>query len=104
MLAYQSYNVKSPLNGEAARWVEENKHRVPLDRVSLLPEEERQSNAPQPAKTPSAKATALSRASPFAFGGRGADGRADSRELSAVLRIVQGFRVVRGPHGSMQMR
>jgi predicted Zn finger-like uncharacterized protein len=40
MLAYQSYNVKSPLNGEAARWVEENKHRVPLDRVSMLPEEE----------------------------------------------------------------
>jgi predicted Zn finger-like uncharacterized protein len=45
MLAYQSYNVKSPLNGEAARWVEENKHRVPLDRVSLLPEED----ASQPA-------------------------------------------------------
>jgi predicted Zn finger-like uncharacterized protein len=40
MLAYQSYNVKSPLNGEAARWVEENKHRVPLDPVSLLPEED----------------------------------------------------------------
>jgi predicted Zn finger-like uncharacterized protein len=40
MLAYQSYNVKSPLNGEAARWVEENKHRVPLDSVSLLPEED----------------------------------------------------------------
>lgn len=41
MLAYQSYNVKSPLNGEAARWVEENKHRLPLDPVSLLPEEEK---------------------------------------------------------------
>jgi hypothetical protein len=40
MLAYQSYNVKSPLNGEAARWVEQNKDRVPLDRVSLLVEEE----------------------------------------------------------------
>jgi predicted Zn finger-like uncharacterized protein len=39
MLAYQSYNVKSPLNGDAARWVEENKHRVPLDPVSLLVEE-----------------------------------------------------------------
>jgi ubiquitin-protein ligase len=39
MLAYQSYNVKSPLNGEAARWVEENKHRLPLDGVSLLVEE-----------------------------------------------------------------
>lgn len=40
MLAYQSYNVKSPLNGEAARWVELNKDRLPLDAVSLLPEEE----------------------------------------------------------------
>jgi predicted Zn finger-like uncharacterized protein len=40
MLAYQSYNVKSPLNGEAARWVEEHKHLVPLDTVSLLVEEE----------------------------------------------------------------
>ncbi len=41
MLAYQSYNVKSPLNGEAARWVEENKHRIPLDTVSMLVEEDR---------------------------------------------------------------
>jgi predicted Zn finger-like uncharacterized protein len=40
MLAYQSYNVKSPLNGEAARWVEENEDRVPLDTVSLLVEED----------------------------------------------------------------
>jgi predicted Zn finger-like uncharacterized protein len=39
MLAYQSYNVKSPLNGEAARWVEENKQRVPLDPVSMLVED-----------------------------------------------------------------
>lgn len=48
MLAYQSYNVKSPLNGEAARWVEENKDRIPLDLVSLLPEED------QPVKPPKA--------------------------------------------------
>jgi ubiquitin-protein ligase len=39
MLAFQSYNVKSPLNGEAARWVEENLDRLPLDNVSLLVEE-----------------------------------------------------------------
>ncbi len=39
MLAYQSYNIKSPLNGEAARWVEENVDRLPLDDVSMLPEE-----------------------------------------------------------------
>ncbi len=31
MLAFQSYNVKSPLNGEAARWVEEHKDRLPVD-------------------------------------------------------------------------
>ena len=45
MLAYQSYNVNSPLNGEAARWVEQNKHRLPLDPVSMLPEEERQDSS-----------------------------------------------------------
>lgn len=50
MLAYQSYNVKSPLNGEAARWVESNKHLVPLDPVSMLVEEEAPAatTAPQP--------------------------------------------------------
>jgi len=31
MLAFQSYNVKSPLNGLAARWVEENLDRLPVD-------------------------------------------------------------------------
>ena len=35
MIAYQSYNTKSPLNGEAARWVEQNLARLPLDRVSM---------------------------------------------------------------------
>lgn len=46
MLAYQSYNVKSPLNGEAARWAEENKDRLPLDKVSLLPEESETDSPP----------------------------------------------------------
>lgn len=40
MLAYQSYNVKSPLNGDAARWVEQNLDRIPTDTVSMLAEEE----------------------------------------------------------------
>ena len=31
MLSFQSYNLKSPLNGEAAKWVEENKDKLPLD-------------------------------------------------------------------------
>jgi predicted Zn finger-like uncharacterized protein len=74
MLAYQSYNVKSPLNGEAARWVEENKHRVPLDRVSLLPEEDQAPSAngvnhvnshPQPSMVHTASPAApISSASP----------------------------------------
>ncbi len=46
MLAYQSYNVKSPLNGEAARWVEEHLDDLPLDPVSMLVEE---SDATSPA-------------------------------------------------------
>ena len=41
MLAYQSYNVKSPLNGEAARWVDEHQEELPLDRVSMIVEESR---------------------------------------------------------------
>ena len=55
MLAYQSYNVKSPLNGEAARWVEKNKDRFPLDPVSLLPEDERPIAAQEPGPATAAK-------------------------------------------------
>src|SRR4051812_2283040 len=38
ILAYQSYNTKSPLNGEAARWVDQNVDRLPLDNVSMVVE------------------------------------------------------------------
>jgi ubiquitin-protein ligase len=31
MLGYQSYNIKSPLNGRAAQWVEQNTSQVPTD-------------------------------------------------------------------------
>jgi ubiquitin-protein ligase len=47
MIAYQSYNVKSPLNGEAARWAEQNLERLPLDRVNMRVDElERQPAKP----------------------------------------------------------
>jgi ubiquitin-protein ligase len=39
MIAYQSYNTRSPLNGEAARWAEQHLDELPLDPVSLLPDE-----------------------------------------------------------------
>lgn len=35
MLAYQSYNIKSPLNGEAAQWAAKNRARLPLDRFDF---------------------------------------------------------------------
>jgi len=35
MLTFQSYNTKSPLNGAAARWAEQNLHRLPLQSVDL---------------------------------------------------------------------
>lgn len=31
ILAYQSYNTKSPLNGRAAQWVHEHRDRLPID-------------------------------------------------------------------------
>lgn len=75
MLAYQSYNVKSPLNGEAARWVEENLYQVPTDKVSLLPEGEAKSTngdahvaAPAPSQlaspAPAQRATAVNLSTP----------------------------------------
>jgi hypothetical protein len=35
MITYQSYNTKSPLNGEAAAWAEQNQPRLPLENVDL---------------------------------------------------------------------
>ena len=35
MIAYQSYNVKSPLNARAAAWAEQNMDSLPLDRSDL---------------------------------------------------------------------
>ena len=35
MICYQSYNVKSPLNGEAAAWAEKNMASFPLENADL---------------------------------------------------------------------
>ena len=39
MISYQSYNTRSPLNGEAARWVDEHVDELPLDPVSMMPDD-----------------------------------------------------------------
>ncbi len=36
MLAFQSYNTQSPLNGAAAQWVDENLERLPVDSAELV--------------------------------------------------------------------
>jgi hypothetical protein len=36
ILAYQSYNIKSPLNGRAAQWVDEHQDRIPIDREEFF--------------------------------------------------------------------
>ncbi|HNW33846.1 MAG TPA: ubiquitin-conjugating enzyme E2 [Candidatus Ozemobacteraceae bacterium] len=35
MLSFQSYNLKSPLNGEAAKWVDKNRSRLPIDKMDF---------------------------------------------------------------------
>jgi len=37
MISYQSYNTKSPLDGEAARWADQNQHLLPIDSTDLWP-------------------------------------------------------------------
>ena len=36
ILAYQSYNTKSPLNGRAAQWVDEHRDQLPIDREEFF--------------------------------------------------------------------
>jgi ubiquitin-protein ligase len=53
MLAYQSYNTRSPLNGEAARWTDQNLARLPLDAVSMAAQEPQAEPGQPPAPPPS---------------------------------------------------
>jgi ubiquitin-protein ligase len=54
MIAYQSYNTKSPLNGEAARWVDQHVDELPLDPVSMMPDDATVSGAGVPTSRPKA--------------------------------------------------
>jgi ubiquitin-protein ligase len=37
MIAYQAYNIKSPLDGDAAMWADKNPQHLPVDRRDLRP-------------------------------------------------------------------
>ena len=47
MITYQSYNTKSPLNGLAARWAEENLARLPIQKIDLSADRDGQRDAAQ---------------------------------------------------------
>ena len=44
MLAYQSYNLKSPLNGDAAHWTDKNRFKLPTDRTDFTSYFEKSTN------------------------------------------------------------
>ena len=52
ILTYQSYNTKSPLNGEAARWIDGNIDRLPLETVNMAIEESNSPDEPLPPPPP----------------------------------------------------
>ncbi|MCO6437294.1 MAG: hypothetical protein J5J06_09435 [Phycisphaerae bacterium] len=54
IITFQSYNTKSPLNGEAARWADHNESLLPVDSVDLWPAEEKSVRAA--AAVPTARA------------------------------------------------
>jgi predicted Zn finger-like uncharacterized protein len=59
LIAYQSYNTKSPLNGEAARWVDEHLDEIPLDPVSMMPDDAGAAPRPAPAAAAVARPAAV---------------------------------------------
>lgn len=48
MIAYQEYNTKSPLNGLAAKWAEQNAAMLPIDTRGVAPPLNAQGASPQP--------------------------------------------------------
>lgn len=62
ILAYQSYNTKSPLNGRAAQWVEENRDRVPVDREEFFLD---LTTAPAPTPAPATACSNCGGTGPF---------------------------------------
>ncbi len=80
MIAYQSYNLKSPLNGEAAKWVEQNMGKLPLDTTDfgaiLAPERPSASTSTAPCGPAPRAATAAARPNPA--GRRSWSARADT--------------------------
>jgi ubiquitin-protein ligase len=85
MIAYQAYNIKSPLDGEAAMWADLNQQRLPLDGRDLRPAED---EGPVPLAVADALLKAATTALPVArppaatAEGDGAPGPAEGRAVA----------------------
>jgi ubiquitin-protein ligase len=85
MIAYQAYNIKSPLDGEAARWADLNQQRLPMDGRALRPAEDEGPVAPAGVYAlPETAATAAPAARPPAVTAEsdGAPGPAEGRAVT----------------------
>jgi hypothetical protein len=60
MIAYQAYNIKSPLDGEAAMWADLNRELLPIDKRDLVPSSDTAANAIPPTPPVTAQAGAES--------------------------------------------
>jgi ubiquitin-protein ligase len=72
MISYQEYNTKSPLNGLAAKWAEQNAKLFPVDPRDIAP----------PTDKPQTAALAASEAVPVAESAAPADNGADVAQVS----------------------
>jgi len=70
MLAFQSYNVKSPLNGRAGQWTEEHLDALPIDKDEFFID---LAAAPPPASAPAGCANCAAENAPLVSCGRGHD-------------------------------
>jgi len=64
MICYQEFNTKSPLNGLAAKWVEQNAALLPIDTRNVAPPAMNSNPAPPPVETPAPADTASSTETP----------------------------------------
>jgi ubiquitin-protein ligase len=59
MICYQEYNTKSPLNGLAAKWTQQNIHLLPIDSQSIAPPSETRSDISAPKSVANAQSNSL---------------------------------------------
>ena len=85
MIAYQEYNVKSPLNGIAAKWAAQNMHLLPIDSRPIAPPMDGKSALEHVTSASDAAAPPVSEsAAPATFANSESDPRAETIVISRL--------------------